>query len=105
MCSARSCAAHCLETFRARLDFMKNGFRWIDGPWRGRVAISPHPFGGVWLEDEIVLWQNAGVDVVVSLLGPEEVTALDLSAEKQHCNSHGLEFVSFPIPDMGTPAS
>jgi protein-tyrosine phosphatase len=56
-----------------------------------------------WLEIEIAEWKNAGIDVVVSLLEHEEVSELGLQREPELCRSHGIDFVSFPIPDRGVP--
>jgi protein-tyrosine phosphatase len=78
---------------------------WIPGPWRGRLAISSRPRGGDWLEDEVRAWQRATVDVVVSLLEREEQTELGLEEEGPLVEAAGLRFVSFPIPDLGVPAS
>jgi len=77
----------------------------IDGPWPGQLAIIPRPRGGDWLEDEIADWKKAGLDVVVSALTPEEVESMDLGRELADGKRQGLEIVSFPIPDRGTPAS
>lgn len=78
---------------------------WIEGPWKGRLAIVPRPRGGDWLKDEVSDWREVGIDRVVSLLTPDEVTELELEAEKELCEAHGIRFVSFPIPDRGVPAS
>jgi protein-tyrosine phosphatase len=78
---------------------------WIDGPWPGRVGILPRPRGGDWLDDELRSWKNAGLDVVVSLLMPDEALELDLEQEAQTCKNLGIEFLSFGIPDRGVPAS
>jgi len=72
---------------------------WIDGPWPGRLGIVPRPRGGDWLDDEIRSWKDAGLDVVVSLLMPDEATELDLEQEAQVCKNHAIEFLSFGIPD------
>src|SRR5437870_3377638 len=47
---------------------------WIEAPWQGRLAISPRPRGGDWLEDEVREWRLAGVEAVVSLLTSDEIT-------------------------------
>ncbi|MGO9259119.1 MAG: tyrosine protein phosphatase [Bryobacteraceae bacterium] len=78
---------------------------WIPGPWRGRLAISSRPRGGDWLEDEVRAWQRANLDVVVSLLEREEQRELGLEEEGPLVEAAGLRFVSFPIPDLGVPAS
>jgi protein-tyrosine phosphatase len=78
---------------------------WISGPWGGRLAISSRPRGGDWLEDEARAWRRAGVDVVVSLLEDDEAAQLDLLGERHATEGEAINFVSFPIPDRGVPAS
>jgi protein-tyrosine phosphatase len=78
---------------------------WIESPFPGKLAISARPRGGDWLEDEIAAWREAGVDAVTSLLTPDEVKDLDLSAEPSLSESHSIRFRSFPIPDRGVPSS
>jgi protein-tyrosine phosphatase len=78
---------------------------WIPASWPGRLAIMPRPRGGDWLEDEIGAWRRSGVDVVVSLLTPEEIADLDLANEEKVCRANGIKFFSFAIPDRGVPAS
>jgi hypothetical protein len=84
---------------------MRTELYWTEGPWPSRLAISPRPRGGDWLEEEIRAWRETGVDLVVSLLTQDEIADLDLAAEKQLCQSQGIEFISFPIPDRGVPPS
>ena len=78
---------------------------WIDGPWPGELAIASRPRGGEWLEDEVRSWRQSGLDVVVSLLTPEEVADFDLGREEEWCRLHSVQFFSFPIPDRGVPES
>lgn len=78
---------------------------WIPGSWRGRLAVATRPRGGDWLEDETSGWRRAGLDVVVSLLEREEAAQLDLIHESEVAESQGIQFISFPIPDRGVPAS
>jgi hypothetical protein len=78
---------------------------WIHAPKAGRLAIMPRPRAGDWLEDEIAGWKEAGIDTVVSLLEREEIAELGLGSEAELCSAKGMEFVSFPIPDRGVPAS
>jgi protein-tyrosine phosphatase len=78
---------------------------WIPGPWRGKLAVAARPRGGDWLEDEAAGWRRAGLDVVVSLLEKEEAAQLELVHEGDVAASNGIDFVSFPIPDRGVPAS
>src|SRR5262245_16593284 len=77
----------------------------IDGPWKGHLAIIPRPRGGDWLEDEVSDLHNAGIDVVVSLLTPDEVAEFGLEAEEELLKARGIQFISFAIPDRGVPAS
>lgn len=69
------------------------------------LAIMPRPRSGDWLEDEIGQWQREGLRMVVSLLEPAEIAELDLTAEPSLCATRGIDFLSFPIPDRGVPAS
>lgn len=69
------------------------------------LAIMPRPRAGDWLEDEVLSWHRSGVRTVVSLLEAHEFTELGLGDEQRLCSAHGIEFVSFPIPDRGVPTS
>jgi len=71
----------------------------------GRLAVMPRPRAGEWLEEEAASWRRQGLDVVVSLLEDTEVAELGLDAEPQMCESSGLRFVRFPLPDRGVPTS
>lgn len=84
---------------------MRTEMYWIEGPWRGRLAIMPRPRGGDWLEDEIAAWKRAGINVVVSALTEEEITELELAHEKELSENAGITFIAFPIVDRGVPAS
>ena len=76
---------------------------WADGPWPGKLALAARPRGGDWLEDEIAAWRQAGIDIVLSLLTPDEEKDLDLKAEGREVRQRGMEFVSLPIPDRQVP--
>lgn len=78
---------------------------WVSGPWPGRLGIVPRPRGGDWLADEVHSWRDSGLDVVTSLLTPEEVPELGLQEEAERSRAEGLEFHAFPIPDRGVPSS
>ncbi|MCC6363579.1 MAG: hypothetical protein IT165_08635 [Bryobacterales bacterium] len=54
---------------------------WIDGPWRGKLAMAARPRGGDWLDDEMESWRRAGIDTVFSLLTGEEERDLDVTAD------------------------
>jgi protein-tyrosine phosphatase len=69
------------------------------------LGIVPRPRGGDWLADEVRSWRAAQIDVVASLLTPEEAAELDLQAEEALAREEGLEYHAFPIPDYGVPRS
>ena len=70
-----------------------------------RLAIMARPRGGEWLADEVKALGREGVDVVVSLLTPDEVAELGLSDEPVECAKVGIAFREFPIADRGVPES
>lgn len=82
---------------------MKPDIYWIPGPWAGKLAILGRPRGGDWLTDEVEGWLDAGVEVVVSVLSPDEELELGLSDETRVVEAKGLQFVSFPIKDYDVP--
>jgi protein tyrosine/serine phosphatase len=84
---------------------MKPNVYWINGPWPGKLAILARPRGADWLDDEVIGWKDAGLDVVVSLLTPSEYSELGLNHEDEIVKRNGLTFVSFPIADYSVPAS
>ncbi len=84
---------------------MMSDLFWIPGPWRGKLAIAARPRGGDWIEDEMRGWRRAGVGLVVSLLEKQETAELELADERGIAESNDLQFISYPIPDRGVPAS
>lgn len=84
---------------------MKAEVYWVTGPWPGRLGIVPRPRGGDWLADEVRSWRAAGLDIVTSLLTPDEAAEFELQQEATYCREEGLEFQSFPMPDYGVPRS
>jgi protein-tyrosine phosphatase len=78
---------------------------WVSGPWPGRLGVVPRPRGGDWLADEVRSWRAAGLDVVTSLLAPDEVAEFELQDEETLSCKAGIEFYSFPIPDYSVPRS
>lgn len=82
---------------------MHSDLYWIETGTQQRLAIMARPRAGDWLEDEVAHWQGSGVGIVVSLLERDEVGELGLSDEPALCAGRGIEFLSFPIPDRGTP--
>jgi hypothetical protein len=78
---------------------------WIDLPAGVRLAIMPRPRAGDWLDDEVAGWRAEGIDIIVSLLEAGEVKELGLHREAGLCHDLDMEFISFPVPDGGVPAS
>jgi protein-tyrosine phosphatase len=78
---------------------------WLDGHWKGKLALAARPRGGDWLEDDVANWKKAGVGAVLSLLTPEEQNELELQNEAREVQGQGLRFSSFPIPDLQVPRS
>ena len=50
-------------------------------------------------------WARVGLEVIVSLLASDEAMEFELGNEATICRSNDIEFISFPIPDRGAPAS
>jgi protein-tyrosine phosphatase len=69
----------------------------------GRLSTMPRPKGDDWLDDEMVALRAAGVDVLVSLQTHEERVELGLVDEPEAAVRAGLEFLAFPIADLGVP--
>jgi protein-tyrosine phosphatase len=78
---------------------------WVPGLAAGRLAVLPRPRGGDWLGDEVRSLRRAGVEVLVSLLAPDEVVELGLTEEAAGCAACGVEYANLPIPDRGVPAA
>jgi protein-tyrosine phosphatase len=78
---------------------------WISGLTGIRLGLMARPRSGDWLEDEVSGWARAEVGAVVSLLEAHEVRELGLSPEPKLCDERKIEFLSFPMPDRGTPRS
>ncbi len=78
---------------------------WVEGPWPGNLAVAARPRGGDWLDDEIASWQEAGIEMVLSLLTAKEERELDLASEAAAVRARGMKFISFPIPDQEIPTS
>jgi protein-tyrosine phosphatase len=76
---------------------------WVNGPWKGKLALAARPRGGDWLEEDVAEWKRAGVKAVLSLLTPQEQKELELRDEANEVRRQALEFSSFPIPDLEVP--
>jgi protein-tyrosine phosphatase len=70
-----------------------------------RLAILPKPRGGEWLDDEIASYAAQGLQVLLTLLEPDEEIELGLTDEVVLAEKHGLDFMRYSIPDRGVPKS
>ncbi len=78
-------------------------FRWIAVQSLGKLAIAPHPKGGIELETDLRALRASGVDVIVSMLGREESDYLGISEEPVLCAKVGIEYVQAPVIDRSVP--
>jgi protein-tyrosine phosphatase len=84
---------------------MRKDIYWLDGAWPGKLAVGPRPRGGDWLKDDIATWKREDINTVLSLLTPEEEREMGLRDEASEVRIQGMEFTSFPIPDLQIPRS
>jgi protein-tyrosine phosphatase len=78
---------------------------WITGSGPLHLAIMPCPCGGKEMHEDIRALQADSVDILVSLLTPQEILDFDLSEEPDVCATHGIDYRSFPITDHSIPTS
>jgi protein-tyrosine phosphatase len=78
---------------------------WIDTVSPLKLAIVPRPGSGEWLKQDISQLKNERIDILVSLLMPEEARELELERENAACASAGISFVNFPLPEHQVPPS
>jgi protein-tyrosine phosphatase len=76
---------------------------WIQGEPHAALAIVLRPRGEDWLRDELIRYQRAGIQTLVSLIEPVEAEMLGLAEEGIVAEELGMEFISFPIPDCHVP--
>ncbi len=72
---------------------------------KGFFAIMARPSLEQGDPASVVNISRLGINLVVSLLETNEARTLGLDAEREQVKALGMDFVSFPIPDMGLPAS
>ena len=48
-------------------------------------------------------WRAAKLDVIVSMLEPEEADDLGLGYQAQFCRQQGIAYLNCPVPDRGIP--
>ena len=83
---------------------MRSDIFWIKGKYPGKLALVARPRGNDWLEDEVMAWADAGLDIIVSMLEPAENEEFGLDMEGKYTEANGIEFILFPVPDRGVPA-
>ena len=72
---------------------------------KGFFAIMARPSLEQGDPASVVNISRLGINLVVSLLEDNEARTLGLDAEREVVKALGMDFVSFPIPDMGLPRS
>jgi len=77
----------------------------VDAIGAGSLTIMAHPASSGDAASRIAEIAASGINQVISLLEPAEAQLLGLQHEGELVNATGMEFVSFPIPDMGLPVS
>jgi hypothetical protein len=68
-----------------------------------QLAIVARPRGGDWLCDELTALSREGIEILVSMLTPEEAQELGLDRESIACEDAAITFVNVPIPDRSVP--
>lgn len=76
---------------------------WINEAQPSRLAIVLRPRGGPDLQTDLAVFRDGGIDILVSLLTPEDNEDLGLSEEGVIATQLGRRFISWPIPDRQTP--
>ena len=76
---------------------------WIQHHEPPRLAIVARPRGGDWLGADLANLKRGGIDILISLLEPQEACYLGLQNEGKTAERAGIEFISYPIPDRTTP--
>ncbi|MCB0908694.1 MAG: hypothetical protein KDB63_16430 [Nocardioidaceae bacterium] len=69
----------------------------------GVISTMACPPGDAALAGELALLRLTGVDVVLSLLMPEEELLLGVAEEERLAEESGLVFLRLPAPDMSVP--
>ena len=81
----------------------RHGLYVIGTVGQGTLSIVARPRGGDWLDDEIARLAAQGVQLLVSLLMPDEQQELGLLAAGECCRTAGIDFLSIPVQDLGVP--
>lgn len=71
----------------------------------GFLAMMAQPSPELGAAASFVNIAGLGIQLVVSLLEPSEARLLGLDSEREQVKSQAMDFLPFPIPDMGLPPS
>jgi hypothetical protein len=82
--------------------YMENVY-WIQHRQKPLLAIVARPRGEDCLYDDLLSIKSSGIDILISLLQPDEAIDLGLGRESELAQKAGLEFIAFPITDRTTP--
>src|ERR1700758_3023423 len=80
-----------------------DGIYWIRHDGTPLLAIVARPRGDECLEGDLANLKHGGIDVVISLLMPDEAAELGLHDEATLAARVGLQFIPYPITDRTTP--
>lgn len=72
---------------------------WVEASIPGRLAVVTRPRSVA----HFAALKAAGVDVLVSMMQPDEAANVGLGAAASHCARAGITFMSVPITDHGIP--
>jgi protein-tyrosine phosphatase len=70
-----------------------------------RLAIVARPRGNDWLCDELAAISREGIDVLVSMLTPDETRELGLERESDECITASIRFLNLPIKNRAVPSN
>jgi len=76
---------------------------WIEEAQPSRLAFVLRPRGGDWLQTDLEIARDEGINVLVSLLTPQDSEELGLLDEGRITRQLGMRFVSYPVLDRCTP--
>jgi protein-tyrosine phosphatase len=80
-----------------------NEIFWIKGNPSPPLALVLRPRGNDWLEDELQRMKRGGIQTLISLLEDDEAASLGLAEESSLTARLGMQFLSYPIPDVHVP--
>jgi hypothetical protein len=78
---------------------------WIESTPPVGLAVVLRPRGDELLKEDLLGFKQGGVDILVSLLDPNEAIWLGLKDEGPLAEDSGMQFLSYPILDVHVPAN